>query len=171
MSTKSTLIILIFSFISLLFLETATAQQKGIFELRNSNSNSAVKSISSKLNLQQDRFNFYELSQKLHTTVYISNNAVNHVYGEGKIKKITFNDTQSFNLLGANPYNTVELITINVSQASDLKTVLNLNKINNLESLKYVFIICYFECSAEQIADFITPIPNIRVFHKIETPS
>lgn len=169
MSTKSTLIILIFSFISLLFLETATAQQKGIFELRNSHS--AVKSISSKLNLQQDRFNFYELSQKLHTTVYISNNAVNHVYGEGKIKKITFNDTQSFNLLGANQYNSVELITINVSQASDLKTVLNLNKINNLESLKYVFIICYFECSAEQIADFITPIPNIRVFHKIETPS
>lgn len=169
MSTKSTLIILIFSFISLLFLETATAQQKGIFELPNSNS--AVQRNSSKLNLQHDRLDFYELSQKLHTTVYISNNAVNHVYGEGKIKKITFNDTQSFNLLGANQYNTVELITINVSQASDLKTVLNLNKINNLESLKYVFIICYFECSAEQIADFITPIPNIRVFHKIETPS
>ena len=153
--------------ISIITVDKVSAQENGIFEIKNNNK------ILSKTNAKKssDRKEFYKLSQKLHTTAYISNNSVRNTYGDGKVQKITFSDSKSFSLLNNNDYNEVELITITLKNSSDLNNKLDLTSNKNLGKLKYVFIKCYFKCTENQIEDFITSDSNIRVFYRTETPS
>ena len=111
------------------------------------------------------------LLQRLHTTAYISNNSVRNTYGDGKVQKITFSDSKSFDLLNSKDFSDVELITITLNNTIDLNNKLDLSSNNNLGKLKYVFIKCYFKCTANQIENFITSDSNIRVFYRTESPS
>lgn len=156
--------------VSILSIGNATAQENGIFELTDDDDLSKVKIKKYK---EKNRGKFYNLTQKLHTTAYISNNNVNKVYGEGAVKKITFKDSKSFGLLNDNKYDNVELITIKVNNISDLNNKLDLTANNNLGSLKYIFIRCSFKCKKQQIKKFIKANrnSNIRIFYRTETPS
>ncbi len=156
--------------VSILSIETATAQENGIFELTNDDDLSKVKVKKYK---EKNRGKFYNLTQRLHTTAYISNNTVTKVYGDGTIKKITFGDSNSFGLLSDKTYANVELITINIKNASDLNNKLDLTTGNKLSSLRYIFIKCNFKCTKQQIKKFVKANrnSNIRIFYKTELPS
>jgi len=169
MKNKSALSIytfLLVCFTFMLTVEKASAQENGIYELANNNtlSKTTVKKPS-------NRDEFYKLAQNLHTTVYINNNAISKTYGEGKVQKIILKDSKSFNLLNSSNYNNVELITVTLKKASDLNNKLNLSANKNFGKLKYVFIKCYFKCTANQIEKFITSNSNIRIFYSTEIPS
>lgn len=158
--------IFLFVCISTLAISNVTAQENGIYELKKNNIFSKASAKKS-----NDRQEFYKLSQRLHTTAYISNNSVRNTYGEGKIQKITFSDSRSFDLLNSKDYSDVELITITLNNPSDLNNKLDLTSNNWLGKLKYIFIKCYFKCTANQIENFITADSNVRVFYRTETPS
>lgn len=159
-------------FISLLFFNRVSSQENGIYELNENNQYS--KTISKKANKSSNREPFYELSNKLHATAYLQNNEVKKINGNDKdLKRIKFYDTKSFNLLNQNEfkYEHVELITIMIKSASDLNNTLDLNAINGLTNLKYIFIKCYFKCTENQIREFIKLNSNVRVFYKVENHS
>lgn len=168
MKNISALFLNIFLFVCLFILpvNNVSAQENGIYELKK---NTTFYKASAKKS--KDRQEFYKLSQRLHTTAYISNNSVRNTYGEGKVQKITFSDSKSFGLLNSNNYGDVELITVTLNNPSDLNNKLDLTSNNNLGKLKYVFIKCYFKCTTSQIENFITSDSNIRVFYRTESPS
>jgi len=162
-------IVCILAFISTIKI---SAQENNIFELnvgKDLYKTIKTKSIDSKKN--NSREEFYKLSQNLHTTAYISENAISKTNGRGDIKKLDFGDSKSFKLLSQSNYNNVELITIILKNTSDLNNKIDLTKDYKLGKLKYVFIKCYFKCNANQIKQFITTDSNIRVFYTAQTPS
>ncbi len=156
--------------VSILSIENATAQENGIFELTNDDELSKVKVKKYK---EKNRGKFYNLTQKLHTTAYISNNTLNKVYGEEEIKKITFGDSKSFGLLNDKKYDKVELITIKVDKVIDLNNNLDLTANDKLPSLKYIFVKCNFKCNKQQIKKFVkaNKNSNIRIFYRTESSS
>jgi hypothetical protein len=50
----------------------------------------------------------------------------------------------------------VEMITIRINTPSDLATTIDLSAIQGFKSLKYVRILCSFECSAEQVSEIVS---------------
>ncbi|MFD1613611.1 hypothetical protein [Gelatiniphilus marinus] len=148
----------------------AEAQEHGIFELT---ANETRSNLSANKTKKNNRIKFYNLYQNLHTTAYLSNKTISNVYGKDKIKKLNFEDTRSFGLLDKQTFDEAELITIKVKKLSDLSNRLDLTTNEKLSNLKYVFVKCYFKCTAQQIEKFVKvkSNSNIRIFYKTESPS
>ena len=163
----------LFCTIVLLFNHESNAQENGIYELNTSNQFS--RATSSKLKVLDSRSEFYNLSQKLHPTVYLTNNKLKSTYGEGQVVKLTLNDVTSLNLVKQEKtnYNHVELITITLKSFSDLSDPIDLSIESGLSKLKYLYIKCHFDCNNEQIKGFVKNISNsnIRVFYTSVNPS
>ncbi|CAH8286286.1 hypothetical protein EV196_106246 [Mariniflexile fucanivorans] len=148
-----------------------SAQENGVFELKESNTSSKQTSKTLK---GTDRDGFYNLTYKLHPTFYVENkNIMENNTNNIKVTKLTFNDLNSFDLLNQyNPkFDDVELITITLKTVGDFKNKLNLSSLSGFSNLKYIYVKCNFECTELQIKQFIEFDPNIRVFYKIEIPS
>ncbi len=169
-----------FSSLIVLFCLLATlnshAQERGIFELENNNSNSASKTSQKKSSLKLDRDNFYELVFKLHPTIYLEKNKVKKTHESQKAAlKITLSDVDSFKTLNSlgDKSEKVELIYITLTNPTDLNTTLDLSNLKGLNQLKYVYITCYFKCTSSDIEKMIKMDSNqkVRVFYKTETPS
>ena len=164
---------ILFYGISLLSIYECNAQENGIYELNNSNQFYRVSAAKSKGT--NTRAEFYNLSQKLHPTVYLGENRLKNKYGDGNIVKVNIDDISSLNLVTQDRlnYNNVELITITLKSLSDLYDPISLPSENGLTELKYLYIKCLFECSNEQIKGFVKNISNskIRVFYTSEKPS
>lgn len=173
MKNKSALTIytlLFVCFVYLISIEKVSAQEHGIFELT---SDAVFSKVITKENKKKNRDHFYNLAQKLHATAYISNNAVNNIYGKNEIKRLTFSDTKSFGLLNKKNFNEIELITVTLKKVSDLNSVLDLANNKKLSKLKYIFVKCNFKCTKQQIKNFVKINLNskIRIFYKTEIPS
>jgi hypothetical protein len=174
MRNKSTFAFYTFLFslcVSLCSFNKTTAQEKGIYEL--SETNSLARTSSKKANLN-DREDFYALALNLHATIYVENNSLRKSNKNiTSASKLTFNDAKSFNILNQNnqDFSDVELITIVLNSESDLNNKINLTQANGFNSLKYVYIKCNFKCSEQQLKSFVTSDAAIRVFYKSETPS
>ncbi|MEN3323989.1 hypothetical protein VP395_09640 [Mariniflexile soesokkakense] len=179
MRNKSPLTLYAFLFsicISLFSITETIAQENGIYELNESNSFSSDVSRSSEnsnKNKKGDREHFYNLIYKQHPTSYVGNNVIKKYKDNSLVSKLTFNDTKSFNLLNQNnsEFNSIELITVVLNNPNDLNSKLDLTEISGLNSLKYILIKCYFECSKQQIKEFVNTDSNVRVFYKNEIPS
>ncbi len=66
----------------------------------------------------------------------------------------------------------VELITLRIDSPEDLSTVLDLSLIQGFTNLKYIRILCSFECSAEQLSTIVTGNSSgIKVFYSVSIPS
>jgi hypothetical protein len=66
----------------------------------------------------------------------------------------------------------VELITIRINSPADLSSVLDLSAIQGFTSLKYVRLLCSFECKAEQLGAIVTGnTTGIKVFYSVSIPS
>lgn len=117
---------------------------------------------------------FLELNNNLKPTVYIDNNSVKNITGVGNPLKVKYNNTQPFHKLNeeSSLFNSVELITINLKTSSDLKNEFDLSKVNQFQKLKYVFIKCYFDCSVNQIKQFVLNLePEVIVYFTKVNPS
>ncbi len=157
--------------ISILSANNANAQERGIYELVNSTSN--IARSSKKATTSTDRNEFYNLAQKLHTTLYFDNNKLKNKYGNGAPVKITLENMTSFSVLNKKDanYNDVELITITLKQANNLNTPLDLSQ-TEYPKLRYIYIKCLFECNARQIEQFVkAPNNEVRIFYTSIRPS
>ena len=66
----------------------------------------------------------------------------------------------------------VELITIRINSNADLSTILDLSTIQGFTSLKYIRLLCSFDCTAEQLGAIVTGnTSGIKVFYSISIPS
>lgn len=172
MKNKSTLTFYTLLFvccISLVFTNNAVAQENGIYELSNSDFSKSV----TKSEADSGRSEFNKLAYNLHPTIYIQNGITKTTYGQGLPVKLTLKDIKSISVLNSgNPkYNQVQLITIKLSNSSDLNTILDLSNASGLSELKYIFIKCHFKCTADQIKTFVKATPQTRIFYTSETPS
>ncbi|WP_136480997.1 hypothetical protein [Cognatitamlana onchidii] len=156
---KTSVVFLIFS-ISLLSSNLINSQDRNIFELTTQSNN-------------RDRSDFYDLAFNLKPTAYFKDNAFRNQYGEGSILKITFEDTNSFDALANNQgnYDSAELIIIKVNNLSELNQTVDLMSLTSLNKLKYIFIKCFFKTNKQQVENFISANPNIRVFYFAQNPS
>ncbi|NJX15442.1 hypothetical protein [Tamlana crocina] len=163
----------LFLFLSILFLSSnqVAAQDYDIYELQKENP--SVSKSAGKVDKSKNRTEFYDLYQNLHTTIYVSNNKIDKVYGEGDIKRITLSDNNSFAFLNTDndQFKEVKLITVKLKSKNDLNQVLDLSDSPHFVKLKYVFLKCYFEYTDEDIQNFIKVTPNVRVFHISANPS
>ena len=178
MKNKSTSVFITFILalsISLFTSNQAIAQVNDIFELNSASKIQAKSTIAKSINAEStnDRIEFYNLIHNLHPTIYIVNNTIKKVYGKNQIKKITIEDSNSYNILNSknNKYKSVELITLKLNSINDLNNQLDLTTISELESLKYVYIKCYFKHTPDDIKNFIKTNSNVRVFHIYANPS
>lgn len=163
MNNKSTLTfptIISTCFIILFSIIHVNAQEKGIYEIT---SDAATN----------DRSHFYDLAFKLHPTIYLKNNIVKKIYGDGIIKKITFEDTKSFGMLNNqdSKYKDVELITIKLTSKTDLNTQLDLSNSSVFVNLKYIYLKSNFKLKSEVVKNFIKVSPNVRILYKSGNPS
>lgn len=107
-------------------------------------------------------------------TIYIENSRVINVTGDTSPKVLKLLDANSYNLLQDNNplYNNVEVITITLSRISDLNNRLDLSRINGFSSLRYVYVKCLFDCSDQQISNFLLNAESVTtVFYKVVNPS
>jgi len=66
----------------------------------------------------------------------------------------------------------VELITLRINSQADLSVTLDLSAIQGFTNLKYVRILCSFECTAEQLGAIVTGnTSGIKVFYSVSIPS
>lgn len=110
----------------------------------------------------------YDLLYDLNATVYAKDNAILNVEGVGAPVVLKFLDTQSFKLAStANTlHDQVELITINLKSANDLRSPFQLNAIQGFNNLKYIYLKCEFAISENQIRTFLQNAdPKIVFFY------
>lgn len=162
MNTKSILTYktLITACLFLLFsLIQVNAQDKGIYEITNNESNN-------------DRALFYDLALKIHPTIYVKDNVIKNIYGEGKIQKTVLQDVKSINILKTEnaKFDDVKLIIIRLNSQADLNNSIDLSN-SSLDNLKYIYVKSNFNAKPEDIANFVKANPSIRIFYKIELPS
>lgn len=158
-------------FICLFTSHNVISQENDIYELDLGVTNVQYKEKNGK----SDRAIFNDLAFNMHTTHYIQNQKLKKLYGKGVVKKLTLEDINSTKFINEDlelNYNDVELITICLLNANDLNDHVDLlDKNQELNKLKYVFIKCNFDCNNEQIKKFIKVDSNVRVFYKIEKAS
>ncbi|RXJ51352.1 hypothetical protein [Gelidibacter gilvus] len=110
----------------------------------------------------------YDLLYDLKATVYVKDNGILNVIGAGAPVVLKFLDTKSFNFLSATNalYDQIQLITINLSSANDLRNSFNLDAIKGFSNLKYIHLKCEFEISENQIRSFLQNAdPEIVFFY------
>jgi hypothetical protein len=107
----------------------------------------------------------------LYPTIYIgeviSNNgdsaAVRVDVSAASLDKLSFSNS----LLGK-----VELITIRFNSEAELSNTIDLSLLNGYSSLKYIRLLCPFECSPEKLASIVTgDNSGIMKFYSISIPS
>tara|TARA_R110002033_G_scaffold137213_1_gene176532 strand:- start:1357 stop:1884 length:528 start_codon:yes stop_codon:yes gene_type:complete len=148
------------------------AQENGIYELTEDNQLS--KQIANKKGNSNDRAEFYNLSQKLHSTFYYENNKLKNKYGDGSPLRLNLEDINSFSAINKNDtqFNDIQIITVSLKNENDLNKILDVSNMPGFSSLKYIFIRCHFNCDALKIRKFIKKSDrNIRVFYTTDRPS
>ncbi|MGY0392318.1 hypothetical protein ACW5R3_07175 [Bizionia sp. KMM 8389] len=107
-------------------------------------------------------------------TIYVENSRVINVTGDTspKVLKLLDGNSNSILLESNNQYRTVEIITITINQLSDLNNRIDLNALNSFPSLRYVYVKSKFDCTDQQIQNFITNSSSVTtVFYKVLSQS
>lgn len=173
--------------IAFVWLNTMNAQDTNVYELFENDfqldkvqAKSQTKSATLKsgvnnkevtnINLQD----FLKLNNNIQPTVYIDKNAVVNVTGAVSPVKVKYSNIKPFNKLNEEEslFNSVELVVINLKTSNDLKNEFDLSKVNQYHNLKYIFIKCHFNCSVNQIQQFVKNTePEVIVYFTKVNPS
>jgi hypothetical protein len=132
--------------------------------------------ISSRSNSKEKNTNkrFFEIAYKKFSTIYVENGNIKKVSEEGNPIKLKSDDLQLQSLLNSsnNLFESIELITVDLKQQSDLSKSINVSNLTEFKNLKYIFVKCYFECSADQIRRLIlNSNPEITVYYILTNQS
>ncbi|MCX7547990.1 hypothetical protein OS188_08490 [Xanthomarina sp. F1114] len=150
---------------SLLFFNVSFAQER---ILRIYDDGNETRNLRSSIDIPDN------LLHGLNPSVYIENARVINNTGGDSPKVIKLLDGNSVSAIeGANPqYNQVELITIILRRPSDLNTRFDLSRLNGFSSLKYIYIKSLFECTEQQINNYLLNAESVTtVFYKVVNPS
>lgn len=151
------------------------SQEQEVYELTVNNLDNK-NSKQAKNNNENNRSEFYSLSQELHTVEYYHKNKLSNKFGNETLVKINIEDIQSLNVLFQNDskFKEVKLVTIVLNSQNDFNTLLDLSEIKDFFKLKYLYIKCMFNCNEQDIKKFIkTSNSNnkVRIFYTIVSPS
>ncbi len=111
------------------------------------------------------------LTTELHPTVYVGEDVT--AITESLPLRADIKAGSLGKLSIGNPlFEKVELITIRFSSPAELATTLDLSLIQGFMSLRYIRILCSFECDTEQLGAIVTGnTSGIKVFYSISIPS
>lgn len=115
--------------------------------------------------------NIENLLFKIQSSTYYYSGTVK-TYGDNP--KCLFTDTNSLTgIINANMLkNNIEIITIKVSTANDMNTIIDLSLFSSFTNLKYVKILINIDTTVENVSNMIRNNDNsFKVFYKIEKES
>ena len=118
-----------------------------------------------------DVSNIKSLIKDLHPSVYLTNGRINS-YGENPIS--IFTDVESIGLLKTlrSDNSKIEIVTINIKDRQDLRTVVALSDFSKFPSLKVLHLNVQFDCTADLLEPMIQgDKPSFLVLYSIEKPS
>ncbi|MEI6680303.1 MAG: hypothetical protein WCL21_16965 [Mariniphaga sp.] len=117
-----------------------------------------------------DALHLESLVRDFQPTIYVGKSIVAHnekqpVCAEAKSGSID-------GLSAENPlFSRVELITIRLQNASDMNFVLDLSKLISFTNLKYVCLLCEFNCGIEDVRKLFIPKTGVIFIYKVSIPS
>lgn len=112
---------------------------------------------SSDANVQEQATRLKSLSTDLHPTVYLSADATRTFGGSGSPVCAIATVGAVNKLYAEDPlFGQVELITIKLEMATDLSVSLNLSALSGFSNLKYIQILCEFNCTVAQVETIIS---------------
>ncbi|SDS64816.1 hypothetical protein SAMN04487764_2709 [Gillisia sp. Hel1_33_143] len=126
---------------------------------QNSNKKTSVSTMKTKSSAQA-AVPLQVLAYDLVPTVFIESNEINAYDEKSPIKAEV--DFKSFSkLLKANSlFEKVELLVIKFDDAASLPSTIDFSKISGFSSLKYIYIICPFNCSNTEIEKIAMELPS-----------
>jgi len=169
----------IISFFILLSINQLTAQSSSVYELfeedfqQSPSKNTAKSSISSKSGVNAKQA-FFTLKTGLKPTIYVENNVVKKVSSNTVPLILKYENSNSLEILKENNslIKKVELLTIKLKNLNDLNNQFDFSSIRGLDNLKYIYIQCNFNCTANQISSFILNVdPSVTIFYMVSNPS
>ena len=131
--------------------------------------NNFLKSLSSNESKSASSYNHVNsLLNDINSSIYLMNGEVN-TYGKSPV--CMFSDIQSIHL-ASNPdlaVDEIEMVTIKISKASDLKMPIDLSFICNYKKVKYIYIKLNFDIESDQLIKFIKNCnPKCIIFYSVE---
>jgi len=108
------------------------------------------------------------LLQNVNESIYLTNNQIK-TYGQNPI--CMFTDVPSIPLVSTPGLlvNNIELVTINISNPSDIKMPIDLSSICILKNLKYIHIKLNFDIESEKLIKFIKNCnPRCIIFYSVQ---
>ena len=133
---------------------------------------SSAKTSSAALNNDSDRF--FEIVNVLLPTVYVSKGAIVKVSGEGAPVKMNFSDANTTTVLNSvnKLFSSIELVSIMLKNKNDINKAIDVSLLKGFDSLKYIYIKSYFECSESEIRSFLRGTPEgITIYYIMTNPS
>ncbi len=143
-------------------------------QLNGKNQNNNEIASRSNIKEKNDNQRFFEIANKNVSVIYIDNDGVSKVFGEGNPIKLKLDDLQLQSLLKStnNLFESIELIIVDLKRQTDLNKSINVSGLTEFKNLKYIFVKCYFECSGDQIRELIlNSNPNITVYYIMTSQS
>lgn len=139
------------------------------------NNNNNIE-ISSRLNSNEKNSNkrFFDIAYNNFSTIYVEDGIISKVSEEGNPIKLKSRDLQLHSLLNSsnNLFESIELIIVDLEKQTDLSKSINVSNLTEFKNLKYIFVKCYFECSADQIRRLIlNSNPEITVYYILANQS
>ncbi|MFK5959239.1 MAG: hypothetical protein QM495_10285 [Lutibacter sp.] len=169
----------IIGFFILLGISQISAQSLNVYQLfeedfQQSSSKIATKSstfIKSNVDVKQG---FFTLKKGLKPTIYVDYNKVKQVTGDVAPLILKYENSYSLNILKENNtlINKVELLTIKLKNQNEINNRFDFSSIEGFDNLKYIFIQCNFDCTANDISSFILNVdPKVTIFYMVSNPS
>lgn len=109
--------------------------------------------------------------QDLHPSIYVDNGRLNSY---GKNPKVLFIDVKSLSTLRNLKLegNQIELVTIKISQKSDLMNLMNMDMFQEFPSIKVIHFSIGFDCNVETLIKSVKmEKANYTLLYSIEKPS
>src|SRR5690606_23049490 len=142
------------------------SQNNPVFRIYENSSQQSLKS-SSKQNFPE------ELLHGNNPTIYMANGDMTTITGPTKPLVLRADQTSLTALCTRDQlYSKVELITIKLNNITELNTPFDVGNIRGFSSLKYIYINCAFECTDQQISNFIINAdPELIIYYKVLSKS
>jgi hypothetical protein len=109
------------------------------------------------------------LMDDVQSSIYLMDNTVN-VYGTNP--QCIYADVNTIGLLANSnlDVSAVEMVHIKINSPNDFNTVIDLNYLSNLPSIRFIYLVVSFDCTELQIADYIGTNynSNCKIVYKID---
>lgn len=144
------------------------SQNNPVFRVYENSSQQALKSSSLNAQVLPE-----DLLHGNNPTIYMANGDMTTITGPTKPLVLRADQTSLTALCTRDQlYSKVELITIKLNNITELNTPFDVGNIRGFSSLKYIYINCAFECTDQQISNFIINADSeLIIYYKVLSKS